>query len=323
MRAYVLRKSSLAVLTLFLVLSFDFVLFRLVPENPLDVLASFSGATDVDKVQELTTEYALDRPVFPDQYVVFLRQMITLDLGEQFSEGGSTWSLIARFAWPTLFLVGGATLLAAAIGVSAGIAGGWRRTGPLDRGATVFSVVTMSTPPFVLAMLIVTVLGPGVLGWFPGSGARGLEEVEGIAWVTDRLNHAFLPMLTLTLAAIGPFFLVMRESMVDVLGEDYLVVARAKGVAEERVRTKHAVRTAVLPVTTMLAFSLGATLMGSIAVEYVFNYPGLGLLMVVAMTTRNFPVLQGVFLLFAVMMIAANLVADIVYGTLDPRVRYA
>ena len=323
MRAYVARKVLLALVTLFLVLTFDFVLFRLVPDNPLDVLARFSGASEVDKVQELTQEHALDRPLFPDQYVVFMRQMLTLDLGEEFSQGVSAWSMIRRFALPTLFLVGGATLVAAAVGTAAGIVGGWRRAGALDRGATAVSVLAMSTPPFVLAMLALSLLGPGTLGWFPGSGSRGLADLDGLAWVADRWNHAFLPLLTLTVAALGPFYLVMRESMVDVLGEDYLTIARAKGLAEDRVRTDHAVRTALLPVTTLLAFSLGATLMGSIAVEYVFGYPGLGLLMVVSMTTRNFPVLQGIFLLFTVMMLAANLVADVAYGSLDPRVRYA
>jgi peptide/nickel transport system permease protein len=321
-RAYIGRKVLFAAVTLFIVLSFDFVLFRMVPDNPLDVLAQFSGTSDVDKVAELTREHALDRPIFPDQYVVFLRQMLTLDLGEEFSEGVPAWSLIARFALPTVVLVGGATALAAVIGVAAGIVGGWRRAGVVDRGATAVSVLAMSTPPFVLAMLLVSVLGPGMLGWFPGSGSRGVVDVEGLAWAADRWNHAFLPLLTLTVAAVGPFYLVMRESMVDVLGEDYLTVARAKGVGEHRVRMRHAVRTALLPVTTLLAFTLGIVLMGSIAVEYVFGYPGLGLLMVVSMTTRNFPVLQGIFLLFTAMMLIANLIADIAYGSLDPRVRY-
>jgi peptide/nickel transport system permease protein len=174
----------------------------------------------------------------------------------------------------------------------------------------------------VLATVLVTIFA-GVLQWFPASGARSIVDVSGSAWLLDRWNHLFLPLIALTLTALAPFYLVMRESMVDVMGEDYLTLARAKGVADRSVRQKHAVRNALLPISTLLAFSMGAILSGSIAVEYVFGYPGLGLLTVTAMKTRNFPVLQGVFLLFAVMMITCNLVADITYASLDPRVRRA
>jgi peptide/nickel transport system permease protein len=320
MRGYVVKKVLLALLTLFLVLTFDFVLFRLIPDDPLDVLSRFSGATEPDKVAELTQTYALDEPVFPDQYVVFLKQMVTLDLGEEFSRGMPTWSVIWRFAPPTFFLVGISTLLAAVIGISVGTIGGWRRAGPVDRGATGVAVVLFCIPPFVLAAVLVTVFA-GVLGWFPTSGARSLGELTGSAWFFDRWNHLVLPLIALTMTALAPFYLVMRESMVDVMGEDYLTLARAKGIDDRTVRSKHAVRNALLPITTLLAFSMGAILSGSIAVEYVFGYPGLGLLTVTAMKSRNFPVLQGVFLLFAVMMIGCNLIADITYASLDPRVR--
>jgi peptide/nickel transport system permease protein len=180
----------------------------------------------------------------------------------------------------------------------------------------------ISLPPFLLAMFLVTFLG-GTLHWFPLAGTRGLEPVTGVAWLTDRWNHAFLPLITLAAAAFGPFYLVMRESMVDVLGEDCLVVAEAKGVSERSVRRRHAVPNALLPVVSLLALSLGTTLSGSIAVEYVYAYRGLGLLAVVAMRTRNFPLLQGIFLLFAAMVIGANLVADLVYASIDPRIRHA
>ena len=235
MRGYVIKKVALALLTLFLVLTFDFVLFRLLPDDPLDVLSRFSGATEPDKVAELTQTYALDEPVFPNQYVVFLKQMVTLDLGEEFSRGLPAWSLIWRFAPPTFLLVGSATVLAAVIGISIGMLGGWRRAGPVDRGATGFSVVMFCIPPFVLATVLVTIFA-GVLQWFPASGARSITDVTGSAWLLDRWNHLFLPLIALTLTALAPFYLVMRESMVDVLGEDYLTLARAKGVDDRSVR---------------------------------------------------------------------------------------
>lgn len=322
MRRYVARKVFAAFVTLFLVLVFDFMIFRLLPNDPLDVLARSVGASEADKVEELTKQYALDQPVFPDQFVVFLRQTATLDFGEEFSRGLPTWSVIGRFAPPTFFLIGTATVLAAGAGIALGIRGGWRRTGALDRGATGLAVLLMSTPPFLLAMLMVTVFG-GILRWFPVSGARSLGDVDGLALLADRMNHAVLPLITLALVAFGPFYLIMRQSMVDTLGEDFLVTARAKGIGEHAVRNRHAVRNALLPIASLLALSLGVVLSGSIAIEYVFGYPGLGLLMVTASTTRNFPVLQAMFLLFSAVMICGNLVADLTYGYLDPRIRGA
>ncbi len=322
MRRYVARKVFAAFVTLFLILVFDFMIFRLLPNDPLDVLARSVGASEADKVEELTKQYALDQPVFPDQFVVFLRQTATLDFGEEFSRGLPTWSVIGRFAPPTFFLIGTATVLAAGAGIALGIRGGWRRTGALDRGATGLAVLLMSTPPFLLAMLMVTVFG-GFLRWFPVSGARSLGDVHGLALLADRMNHAVLPLITLALVAFGPFYLIMRQSMVDTLGEDFLVTARAKGIGEQAVRNRHAVRNALLPIASLLALSLGVVLSGSIAIEYVFGYPGLGLLMVTASTTRNFPVLQAMFLLFSAVMIFGNLVADLTYGYLDPRIRGA
>ena len=321
-RRYVARKVFAAFVTLFLILVFDFMIFRLLPNDPLDVLARSVGASEADKVEELTKQYALDQPVFPDQFVVFLRQTATLDFGEEFSRGLPTWSVIGRFAPPTFFLIGTATVLAAGAGIALGIRGGWRRTGALDRGATGLAVLLMSTPPFLLAMLMVTVFG-GFLRWFPVSGARSLGDVHGLALLADRMNHAVLPLITLALVAFGPFYLIMRQSMVDTLGEDFLVTARAKGIGEQAVRNRHAVRNALLPIASLLALSLGVVLSGSIAIEYVFGYPGLGLLMVTASTTRNFPVLQAMFLLFSAVMIFGNLVADLTYGYLDPRIRGA
>ena len=241
MRRYVARKVFAAFVTLFLVLVFDFMIFRLLPNDPLDVLARSVGASEADKVEELTKQYALDQPVFPDQFVVFLRQTATLDFGEEFSRGLPTWSVIGRFAPPTFFLIGTATVLAAGAGIALGIRGGWRRTGALDRGATGLAVLLMSTPPFLLAMLMVTVFG-GILRWFPVSGARSLGDVDGLALLADRMNHAVLPLITLALVAFGPFYLIMRQSMVDTLGEDFLVTARAKGIGEQAVRNRHAVQ---------------------------------------------------------------------------------
>ncbi|HEX6263097.1 MAG TPA: ABC transporter permease, partial [Actinomycetota bacterium] len=160
--------------------------------------------------------------------------------------------------------------------------------------------------------------------WFPTGGIRTPgAELTGVAAATDVLNHLFLPAITLTLALIGEYALIMRSSLLDVMGEDYLLTARAKGLREALVLRRHAVRNALLPTVTLVALNLGFVVSGAITVELVFSWPGLGLLTAEAADVPDFPLLQGLFLLFSVTVILANLVADLIYGYLDPRVRAA
>jgi peptide/nickel transport system permease protein len=172
--------------------------------------------------------------------------------------------------------------------------------------------------------MMLLVLFATTLGWFPQGGFQSTQSgITGLDKVVDILNHMFLPLITLTLAYIGEYYLLMRSSLLDVLGEEYITAARAKGIRESQVLWRHAVRNALLPTVTLLALSFGFVIGGAITVELVFSYPGLGLLTFEALEAQDYALLQGMFLFFSAAVIVANLVADILYSYLDPRVREA
>jgi peptide/nickel transport system permease protein len=214
------------------------------------------------------------------------------------------------------------TLAAIAIGVVLGIYGGWKRQGKLDQASMGSSMVLYAMPEFVLGMILILIFA-GALHWFPVSLYQSPIEKTGLAHWTDVVNHMALPWITLTLAYVGEFYLVMRSSLLDVLGEEYIALARAKGVREKYVLRKHAVPNALLPTITLVALSFGFILSGVITVELVFSYPGVGKLSVEALNARDFAVLQATFVISVIAVLLANFIADLTYAYLDPRVRRA
>jgi len=224
-------------------------------------------------------------------------------------------------AWPTIALVGVSTLFSAIFGILIGIVAAWRRRTKADYGWTGFSMATYSMPDFWLGMLLLISFAVA-LGWFPVGGITDTgSDATGVAKLFDQAHHMFLPALTLTLAYLGEYALVMRSSLLDTMREDYLTLARAKGLRDVVVRNRHAVPNALLPVVTLIAINFGFVLSGAIAVETIFSWPGLGLLTYDALKGPDLPMLQGLFLVFSAAVIFFNLVADLLYGFLDPRVR--
>jgi peptide/nickel transport system permease protein len=223
--------------------------------------------------------------------------------------------------WPTVLLVGLGTTLAGLFGVLIGIKGGWKRGSRFDTTSQTGSLVLYAMPEGWLGMLLL-LLFSGFLGWFP---AGGLETggLTGTSRFVDVLDHLFLPLLTLTLGYIGQFAIVMRSSMIDTTHEDYVQSARAKGVPDRLVRRRHVVPNAFLPTFTLIFLSFGFVLGGAVVIETVFSWPGLGLLTYDAIKSLDYPVIQGVFLVASVAVVVANLVADMTYGYLDPRIRAA
>ena len=209
------------------------------------------------------------------------------------------------------------------IGLYLGIRGGWKRGQPLDVGSMGFSLLFYSMPEFWLAMILLIVFSTN-LGWFPSGGFETANsDLTGFSRVIDIANHMVLPVLTLTLAYVGEYYLIMRSSLLDVLGEDYITTVRAKGVREDHVLWRHAVRNAMLPTISVIALSFGFVLAGAITVELVFSYPGLGLLAIQAIDYQDFLLLQALFLFASLAVLVSNLVADLVYSWVDPRVREA
>lgn len=316
---FVGRKLIGSALTLGFVLVFNFFLFRVVQADPVANL--FRGRNiPQERLDQMRVEFGLDKAL-PEQFVLYLRETAQLNFGLSYSSRQPVWTDIADKVWPTLLLVGVSALLSAMIGIVGGIIAAWRRGSKADYAITSSTMAFYSMPDFWLGMLLLVGFAV-VLGWFPVGGLVDLgSNATGFARILDQLHHLALPCLTLTLAYLGEYALVMRSSLLDVMGEDYLTVARAKGLRDVQVRNRHAVPNALLPVVTLGAINLGFVLSGAIAVETLFSWPGLGKATADAVRGPDLPMLQGLFLVFSAAVIVFNLIADMVYAALDPRVR--
>jgi peptide/nickel transport system permease protein len=318
---YVIGKLLGSFATLVFVVVFNFFLFRVVGTDPVANLFRGRNLTDAQR-EELAREFGLDGSQL-EQFWSYIEQTASLNFGRSYVTNDPVMSEIADKALPTIALVGVSTLLSAIVGVLIGIVAGWRRRTKADYAATTFTMTTYSMPDFWLGMLLLSLFAV-TLGWFPIGGLEDpTSDATGVAHLADQAHHMFLPALTLTLAYLGEYALVMRSSLIDTMREDYLVLARAKGMRDVMVRNRHAVPNALLPVVTLAAINFGFVLSGAIAVETIFSWPGLGFATYEAIQGPDLPMLQGLFLVFSASVILFNLVADLTYAALDPRVRLA
>ena len=271
-------------------------------------------------IDDVKQELGLDRPL-TTQFVDYVGDTLSGELGVSYRYSQPVTDVIGNAIWPTVLLLGIATLGAVTIGIALGIYSGWRRGKKADTASLGFSLVTYAMPEFWLGMLLLLLFAV-TLGIFPTSfmSTPGETYDSFIAQALDTLEHLFLPSLTLVLALLGEYALIMRSSVIEVMNEDYVTTARAKGMREALVLRRHVVPNALLPVVTLAALNVGFILSGAITVEAVFSWPGLGLLTYDAINANDYPLLQGLFLLFSAAVIFANLVADILLGILDPRV---
>jgi peptide/nickel transport system permease protein len=318
-RRYLLSKILQSLVTLLFVLTFNFFLFRVLPGDPIGLLARSEKLTEADIAEQRAT-LGLDQPL-PQQYVTYLGQTLTGNLGVSLRTTRSVWTIIASRLGPTLLLVGLGTLFATVLGILIGIKGGWQRGSRFDTTTLYGSLTLYSMPEGWLGMLLLITFA-GILGWFPAGGFES-GDLTGVARIVDIADHLFLPVLTLTLGYIGEYAIIMRSTMIDTVNEDFVTIARAKGVPERLVRRNHVVPNAFLPTFTLIFLSLGFVLGGAVVIEAVFSWPGIGLLTYNAIQTLDYPVIQGVFLLSSAAVIFFNLVADVAYGYMDPRVREA
>jgi peptide/nickel transport system permease protein len=325
-RRYVVGKVLQALLTLAFVLVFNFFLFRIMPGDPATLLLRGTGALRIETIQALEEDLGLNEPI-PQQFVTYLGDTLRGNFGVSLATGQPVSEMVAERIWPTILLVGTSTIASAVIGLLIGIYGGWRRGSAFDVGSLGSTLVVYAMPEFWLGILLLMAFAGGV-GFFPSIFPTGGyetpgAELTGFDHVADVLNHMFLPFFTLTVAYLGEYALIMRSSILDVMGEDYVITARAKGLREKQILWRHTVPNALLPTITLTFLSLGFIFAGAITIEYVFSWPGLGLLTVEAIDSKDFPILQTVFLLFSGAVIFFNLVADLLYAYLDPRVRAA
>lgn len=317
--AFVAKRILGSISTLVFVLIVNFFLFRIIQRDPVGSL--FRGSrVPQEKLDELREQFGLEDSL-PTQFVLYLRETVQLNFGLSYQTRQPVWDEIQSKIWPTVLLVGVSAILSALFGVIGGFIAAWRRGSATDYSITSSTMLFYSMPDFWLGMLLLVGFAV-VLPWFPVGGMSELgSSATGLAAVLDTMHHLALPALTLTLAYLGEYAIVARSSLLDVKGEDYLTVARAKGLRDKLVRRRHAVPNALLPVVTLAAINLGFVLSGAIAVETVFSWPGLGRATADAIRGPDLPMLQGLFLVFSAAVIFFNLVADLLYVWLDPRVR--
>jgi len=318
MRAsYLAKKVGWALVTVFFVLCFNFFLFRIMPGDPAGLLARSQRLTE-SEIAEQRAIFGLDEPLL-QQFITYLQETLTGNLGTSYLTGQSVLETITERTWPTVLLVGVGTGVAIVVGLAMGIKGACRRGSAFDRTSLYGSLTLYSAPEGWLGMMLLIIFA-GTLGWFPVGGYDSGDGSTGLEHVADVLNHLVLPAATLALGYGASYMIVMRSSLLEVKDEDFIATARAKGLTDTMVRKRHAVPNAFLPSFTLIALSFGFVLGGAILVEAIFSYPGIGLLTYQAIDAYDYPVLQGVFLISSIAVVIANLIADVTYGFLDPRI---
>lgn len=319
-RSYFARRILYALIAVLAVACFNFFLFRILPGNPSRLLIP-RESYNLASVRQFTQAFHLNLPLY-SQFLHYLIDTPRLQLGLSFNERRPVTEVIAGRIWPTLLLAGVGEVLAISIGSALGVVAGWRRGRPVDAVATTLSMTLYAMPTFWVGLNLIVIFAV-MLRWLPVGGMAevGAHYTNWVAHAWDILRHLFLPLVTWTLVYTGYYYLLVRTSVIAVARDDYVLTARAKGLSESRVVVRHVARNALLPTATAVMLNLGFVIAGSILIETVFDWPGMGLLTYQSIDARDYPVMQGIFLFSAVAVIGFNLVADLMYYYLDPRVK--
>lgn len=316
---YILRRLLQAVPVVLAIVIINFLLLQFAEGDAADVLAGEAGSATPEYLAQIRAKFGLDQPVYV-QLLVYMKNIITLDLGYSFRREMPVWELIVQRLGPTLLLMVTTLLISVGVGSLLGLLAAvglntWR-----DNLISVFALVSYATPLFWIGLMFMVVFSIR-LDWLPTSGLEtigafyeGWDRVRDIAW------HLILPAMTLSLFYLAAYTRLMRASMLEQAGMDYVVTARAKGLTQRQITYRHVLRNALLPVVTVAGVQIGGLLGGSVIVESVFAWPGLGLLAFDALFSRDLNLLLGIFFVSACLVIAVNLVVDVLYTFLDPRI---
>lgn len=314
---YVIKRGFFALVTVFVAITFNFFLFRVLPGNAVSDLARVPQSSPQLR-HALTVEFGLDKPKW-QQYVIYLQQLAHGNMGISFANQQPVSHLLIADLKNTIPMVTVGTLAAIVVGVLTGILSAWRRGSAADHVSTNAAIFAYAFPTQWLGLMLLIIFA----GTLPAAGMSDpfLFGAEPF-WqhLADIGEHMILPAATLMLTAYGSYTLVVRSSMLETLGEDYVLTARAKGLPDRRIVRRHAFRNALLPMVTLVALDLGYIVGGALLIEVIFSWPGIGLAMYDAITQRDYPMLQGGFLILTVAVIILNFVADLVYFRLDPRI---
>ncbi|MFD9941113.1 ABC transporter permease [Nonomuraea sp. NPDC059023] len=314
--SHLIRRLLAALITVYAVVTLNFLLFRVLPGDAVANMSRVPGGSP-ELTAALRRQFGLDLPLW-DQYWIYLGRLASGDLGVSFATQEPVGARLAEAFANTLPLVTVGLLLALVLGLVSGALAAWYRGGWVDRLSTNTAIAFYSVPTHFLGLLLIMMFG----GYLPAQGMRDefLVDPTGAELVADLVKHMTLPAMTIALIVFGQYTLVVRSSMMETLGDDHVLTARALGAGPVRMLARHVLPNAMLPITTLVALSLGGLIGGSILVESVFSWPGVGRAMYEAVVQRDYPMLQGVFLVLTVSVVTLNLLADLLYVRLDPRV---
>lgn len=316
---YVASRLFQAVPTVLVIISVNFLLLHLAPGDAAQVLAGESGAASSEYLADLRKAFGLDQPLYA-QFLLYLKNMLSFDLGYSFRNSVSVLDLILQRLGPTLLLMGTALALSLLVGIALGMFAALRPNSVADNVISVLSLLAYATPLFWLGLMLILVFSLQ-LGWFPTSGMETIGAFhEGWRRVADMARHLVLPTVTLSMFYLALYVRLMRAAMLEQIGQDYVTTARAKGLTERQIIVGHVMRNAAMPVITMAGVQLGNLLGGSVIVESVFGWPGLGLLAFNSVFARDLNLLLGIFFVSACLVIVVNIVVDILYTFVDPRI---
>jgi len=336
LKGYLLKRFAYMGVLIFFVLTLNFIIFELIPgtSGVLDSLIGSGKDFNPEQIAKLKALYHIDDPIGV-RYEAYLYNMFTLNFGLSFRTHNPVLQDMIAFLPNTMVLLGISTILSIVVGIALGILSAYKRGGALDSTSVVASLTTFSLPTFWMGLLFLAIFSLQ-LRWFPFGGSTPPEWLVRppcispcldihpvLTIIITRIQYAVLPLLTLTLFQYGFYVLLTRATMLEALTEDYIVTARAKGLSERTVLVKHAFKNASLPIVTSVALAFATILGGAIITETVFRWPGLGLWTFLSITTRDIPVLQAIFYISALAVIIANFIADIIYGVIDPRIKYS
>lgn len=319
---FIVKKCVEILIIFFVILTLLFFLFRLSPGSPVSKMVD--PALTMEDQALLIEQLGLDEPAWK-QYIIYLKNFATGNLGSSFHYGEPVTTIILnKLPW-TVLLFTSSTILAAFAGVLLGKISAWKKGSGFDTFLSIAALIchTLFIPWF--ALLLLWILG-FKLGWFPLGGILSPEIwIAGSSIfikIADLIHHMILPLMTLFIIHLGSYLLLMRSSMLGVLKEDYIITARAKGLSEKRIRNRHAAKNAALPVITSVGLSLAFSINGGALTEQIFTWPGIGRELIFAVSNNDYPLAQACFMLIAGVVLVANLIVDLLYAYLDPRIVY-
>jgi len=321
MGRYIAKRALTSIITFFAVLVLTFILFRLLPGNPVLLLFRNPQLTQ-QQIAQLSAQFGLNRPLY-EQFILFIVNVFRGNWGLSFYYRAPVTQVLFPALLNSIILILPSTILAILIGVGLGVISGWKRNTLTDMAVLSSSLVLYAIPTFWLGILLIMLAVR--IGGIPVSGmlSIGVSFTSPTQYLGNLLRHLLLPMITLTLVTLGQFSIIMRTSVINELTEDYVVAAYAKGMSKSRLIRKHVVPNALLPTVSIIAISIGTVVAGAVLTETVFSWPGVGTLIYDSIARRDYPVLQGAFLIVALSVIISNFIADLVYAYLDPRVKYS